>query len=294
MNREALDRVLDLVSREMGCENVRLEIGGSPPDAAEVLCAQVPNGFRLVAIFREPPLDRASANLRLRQLASSFFDSHLAPPSVRPDAEQHLSQRRLDDELYALAGRTGAAGAVVFDLRSPVIWGCSEGRSSEDDLESWVHAAELEAVARTHSVDLALLSGLGEEDRFAALEVFEGERRREIERLAQRIHGRTLRVRRAYLLRARAVQEVRAFAREQEPASSGLRRFIHSDQLSYFARSIAGIYVLLLHFPNSFSELHVEGMALHALPVLERLVLSLPAIDPPPDSGGRVLRLEKR
>lgn len=294
MNREAIDRVLGVVCQEMGCESARLEIGGPPPDAAEILCTQTPSGFRLVAVFREPPLDRASANLRLRQLAASFFDSGLAPPSVRPDAEQQLSQRRLDDELYALAGRTGSAGALVFDLKSPIIWGCSEGRSPDEDLESWVHAAELEQLAQAQNVDLGIISGLVESDRSAALEAFRGDTKSQMERLVAHLSGRTLRTRRAYLLRARAVREVRDFAREQESSSAGVRRLVHGPDLAYFARSIAGIYVVLLHFPATFSELHVEGMALHALPVLERLVLSLPAVDPPPSGGGKVVQLPVR
>lgn len=294
MNKDALDRILHLVCQEMGCENARLEIGGTPPDAAEVLCATVPGGFRLVAIFQEAPLDRASANLRLRQLTTSFFSNGLQPPSVRPDAELHLNQRRLDDELYALSGRTAATGAVIFDLQSPIIWGCSDGRTPGEDLDTWNVAAELDEIANKRGIDLGIISGLVEEDRSSALEGFPEETRHRLERLLSRLHGRTLRARRNYLLRARAVREVRDGWPEGDQGTTGLRRLIHTEQLGYFARSIAGIYVLLLHFPGPFSELHVEGLALHASPVLERLIVNLPVIDPPPGGNGKVVQLPLR
>ncbi len=293
MNREAIERVLGVVQREMACESARIELGGPPPDSADILCAQLPSGFRLVVVFREPPLDRASANLRLRQLAASFFDASMVSPSVRPDAEQHLSQRRLDDELYALSGRTGATGAVVFDCKSPVIWGCSEGRSSDEDIETWMSAAELDTLAKDRNLDLAMLSGLVAADRSAALEPFSPEQRGQLERLMAGLEGRTLKARRSYLQRARAVSAVRRDAEASENGSAGLRRLVHGQDISYFARSLAGIYVVLLHFPGPYSELHVEGMALHALPVLEKLVLSLPSVDPPP-SGGKVVTLPVR
>ncbi|HSC87296.1 MAG TPA: hypothetical protein VLC09_08505 [Polyangiaceae bacterium] len=293
MNREAIERVLGIVRQELACESARIELGGPPPDSSEVLCTQLPSGFRLVVTFREPPLDRASANLRLRQLASSFFDASIVGPSVRPNAEQHLSQRRLDDELYALAGRTGAAGAVVFDAKSPVIWGCSEGRSDGDDIEAWIETARIQDLAQSHSLDLVLLGGLSDADRRGALEGLGGEDRARLDRLLDRLYGRTLKARRTYLQRALVVRDVRRLAQEADITSGGLRRFVHGPEVAYFARSLAGIYILQLHFPAPYSELHVEGMALHALPVLEKLVLSLPSVDPPP-SGGKVVPLPAR
>lgn len=292
MNRESLERVLLLVRHEMSADNARLEIGGDPPDSAEVLCAQTPSGFRLVVVFKEPPFDRASANLRLRQLASSFFDSGLTPPSIRPDPEQNLNQRRLDDELYALAGRTGALGAVVFDVQSPVIWGSSEGRPQDEDLDTWKQIAKADEFARARGLDLAVISGLVEAEQSAAIEALPAAEKSQVELVLLRLAGRSLKVRKSFLLRARATREVRKWAKSQDTSVS-LRSLSHAENFAYFTRSLGGIYLVLLYFQGTFSELHVEGMALHALPVIERLVLGLPPIDPPP-SKGKVVQLPLR
>jgi hypothetical protein len=64
----------------------------------------------------------------------------------------------------------------------------------------------------------------------------------------------------------------------------------HEEDLGYLVRPFAGVYRLLLVFPGAFSELVAEGHALHAASQIERLVLALPPVDPPP-GGGKVLRL---
>ena len=44
-------------------------------------------------------------------------------------------------------------------------------------------------------------------------------------------------------------------------------------------------------FDGPFSELHAEAATLKALPMIERLVLALPPIDPGPRGGARVIDL---
>lgn len=290
MNIDALERALGIVRQEMGCADVRLEIGGRPPERADTVIAPTPSGFRLVALFDGAPEDRASAALRLRQLASSFFDNGLIPPSPREDAEHHLAQRRLDDELCALSGRTGAAGAVVIDIQSPVIWGSSEGRSVGEDVDSLLTVGALDAIARRRGMDLAVVSGLREDDRDAALSSFSGEEKSRLELLVSRMQARPLRARQAHLLLARALLAVRKAWKEHKPEESSFRTLSHGEGLGYFARSFAGIYILVAYFPGAFSELRVEGAALHALPLIERHVLGLPPIDPTPP-GGKVVKL---
>lgn len=274
----------------MGCADVRLEIGGRPPDAPHAVVALTPSGFRLVALFDSVPEDRTSASLRLRQLASSFFDNGLTPPNPREDAEHHLAQRRLDDELCALSGRTGAAGAAVIDVQSPVIWGTSEVRNPDEDVDTLLTVAHLDSLARKRGMDLAVLSGLREDDRVSALGGFEGEDRSRLEMLVARMAGRPLRVRQAHLLQARAISAVRKAWKEHRTEESSFRTLSHGEGLGYFARSFAGIYILIAYFPAAFSELRVEGAALHALPLIERHVLGLPPVDPTPP-GGKVVKL---
>lgn len=286
VNTEEIERALSIVRQEMRCADVKLEIGGRPPEAAETIVAVTPSGFRLVATFDGVPDDRASASLRLRQLAASFFDSGLIPPHPREDAIHHLAQRRLDDELCALSGRIGAAGASVIDAQSPVIWGSSEGRLPDEDVDTLLGVAELDALTHSRGIDLAVVSGLREDDRVAALSGFAEEQRRRLELLVSRMAARPLRVRQTQLVHARALHAVRkAWERHQKSDESSFRRLHHSEGLGYFARSFAGIYILIAYFPGAFSELRVEGAALHALPLIERHVLGLPPIDPTPPKG---------
>ncbi len=290
MKTEAIERVLGVIRQEMGCTDARLEIGGQPPSAAEQIWVAAPGGARLVAVFENQPEDRQKAERRLRQLGQTFFDANLSLPAPSADAEMHLARRRLDDELAALAGRTGAVGANVIDMQSPVIWGCSESRHSGEDLETFVQTAQVVEQARSRGIDLAVISGLSEDDRSAALDELNGEVRSRAERLVTRLKDRPLRSRRNYLLHAQALAAVREWTHNLEPGETSVRRLVHLDGLGYFARSFAGIYVLLLYFPGPFSELHVEGTALHYLPVIERHVLSLPPVDPTPP-GGKVLKM---
>ncbi len=290
MNSEAIERALSLVKQEMGCADAKLELGGRSPESPECVVALTPSGFRLVAIFDSAPEDRASASLRLRQLAVTFFDGAISAPVPREDATQQLAQRRLDDELCALSGRIGATGATVIDIQSPVIWGCSEGRNHDEDLDTLLTVAQLDALARTRGVDLAVVSGLREDDRTAALSTFEGEDRSRLELLVSRMAARPLRHRQAHLIHARALEAVRKSWKSHRSEEGGFRRLYHGEDLGYFARLFAGIYVLVAYFPGAFSELRVEGSALHALPLIERHVLGLPPVDPNPPRG-RVVKL---
>lgn len=290
MNLEAIERALSIVRQEMGCADAYLTLGGRVPESAEIIVAPTPSGFRLVAVYDRVPEDRASTSLRLRQLASSFFDSGLSVPSPREDAEHHLAQRRLDDELCALSGRIGATGAAVIDMQSPVLWGTSENRVGDEDLDTLMAVAELDILAKSRGIDLAVVSGLREDDRTSALSGFSGEERSRLELLVSRMAARPLRARQAHLIQARAIHEVRRAAGQHRTEESSFRRLSHGEGLGYFSRSFAGIYILVAYFPGAFSELRVEGAALHALPVIERHVLGLPPVDPTPPKG-RVVKL---
>ena len=58
------------------------------------------------------------------------------------------------------------------------------------------------------------------------------------------------------------------------------------------ARMFGGLYVLVLSFKGDLSEPVAVGALLHAADAIERLVLALPPVDPPP--GGKVIRLPRR
>jgi hypothetical protein len=285
--------VLDLVCRELGCADARLEIGGLPPDDARLLWTELPNGFRLVAVFSAPPDAPQQVALRLQQLGASFSDLGVTPPSVRPEPIHDAAQRRLDDELGALASRSGASSALVIDVTSPVVWGSSEPRREHAGVEELLALAKLDSALRKHGVALAELIARPEaaETTFAGAQLTP-ELRRRTERALERLSTGPIRAQQTRLLEARALAELRADSAGSEASPQPIRRLYHADGYGYFARSFASIYVLVLCFDVDFSELQVEGAALHALPIIERHVLALPPIEPPP-RGGKVLRLPR-
>jgi hypothetical protein len=82
-------------------------------------------------------------------------------------------------------------------------------------------------------------------------------------------------------------------AEELRSAYGHVVRLTLADGAECLARAFAGIYVLSLAFRGGLSEPVAVGALLHAGDTVERLVLALPPIEPPPP-GGRVLRLPRR
>jgi len=81
-------------------------------------------------------------------------------------------------------------------------------------------------------------------------------------------------------------------AEELRSAYGHVVRLTLADGAECLARTFAGIYVLSLAFRGALSEPVAVGALLHAAEAVERLVLALPPIDPPP--GGKVIRLPRR
>lgn len=288
-----LARMLDLVRRELEAADARIEIGGREPADDCIVWCPLPGGARLVAIFDAPPGDRGSVRERLGVLARSFESTGESAMDISVLSGE-LASRRLDDELAALADRAGAVRAVVIDAQSPVIWGTSEMRRSGEDVESAFGAADALAAAERSGIDLARLLEQGEEDPRAVLEARGVEPPvlsflvRSIERIRQHSR-RSGSAWHHHLLTARAIAAVRRNNADDEP----VKVMVHERGFGYLARSFANIYRLLLVFDGEFSELAAEGAVVHALPVIERLVLGLPPVEPPP-KGGRVIRLPPR
>lgn len=119
--------------RELGAVDARIELGGKDPEDPRLIFRPSPSGARVVAVFETGPSNRADLEARLDALLGPFFGVtdqalHGVPPSRTPP---DIAGRRLDDELTRLVERTSAAGSVVFDLASPVVWGASRNDSKD-------------------------------------------------------------------------------------------------------------------------------------------------------------------
>jgi hypothetical protein len=89
------------------------------------------------------------------------------------------------------------------------------------------------------------------------------------------------------------VNELRSERADELRAVHGhVVRLTLADGAECLARTFAGIYALSLAFRGALSEPVAVGALLHATEAVERLVLALPPIEPPP--GGKVLRLPTR
>lgn len=284
-------RLLELVQRELEADDTRLEIGGRDPDDGRVIWHRLPSGWRIVALFAEPPDDRRRAEERLARFAESF--SGVIQPAA-PEArgyDRQAASHHLDDELEALAARAGALGCVVIDDKSPVLWGTSEPRRDGSDVEGALRLAGWAREAQRIGVDLVDLLQNEEETLPAHLErlgIGAAEREVLISRVAKlRERGRrSAAAWRRQLCVARAIEKVR-----ENKHDHGSRVTLQEEGLGVLSRSFANIYHLVLAFAGGYSELQAEGALLHTLPLIEKLVLSLPPVDPEP--GARVIRLPR-
>ncbi len=285
----ALLKLLELIQRELGADDARIEIGGRDPTAPEVLWCPLPNGYRMVALFSTPPEQRGTLEERLRTLASSFMDL-VEPLGERLAQLREPLARRLDEELRVLSQRASGLAAVVIDDSSPVIWGASHGRRGVEDVQVARRTAALELRATRYGFGLV---DLLQDDSWASFLDGHGvadDLRGELLEYARNLSGRTHEDRQAYrreVLTARAIAAVRE---RVEQGARSLRASHQGDDLGYFTRPFGGIYQLIVVFAGAFSELHAEAAALHALPLVERLVMALPPLEPPPP-GGRVITL---
>jgi hypothetical protein len=229
-----LERFLELVKREMGAVDARIELGGLAPTQSHLLWARVPgSGARVVAVLDSQARGRLELEDKLANLAESFADTIERGSSrvLGRTFESGTARARLDAELTSLASRAGAERGVVFDASSPMIWGASQ-------------------------VDMAQIDGANQE-----LEGWVEE------------------------LRSDRVDELRSAHGHVVRLSVGADR-------ECLARMFGGLYVLALSFRTALSEPVAVGALLHAADTIERLVLALPPVDPPP--GGKVIRLPNR
>jgi hypothetical protein len=89
----------------------------------------------------------------------------------------------------------------------------------------------------------------------------------------------------------RLIDKVREAHAELRPNHTS--RLPLADGAECLVRPFAGLYVIGLAFEGAVSEPVALGALLHAMPIVERLVLALPPVDPPP-GGAKVMRMPAR
>jgi hypothetical protein len=258
-------KLLELVARDLGAEDARIEIGGSAPDDDRSVFVAVTGSRRLVARFAEAPEDIEAKRARLEELAGAFEQS-ITTPLPPPPTQSVAAYRALDDELLRLADRLGARAAVVIDRSSPMLWGASH--------------PSLVALRERDGVDslLTIASELADE----APERSETERLKHTvamrpELLADLVEEEQKRV----AITAEAVVELRSMM-ARRPVGAETRWVRHHDRVSLLARSVGDVYVVGLVYRGRFGEPRADGELKRSTGYLQRLVASLPPIQPPP------------
>jgi hypothetical protein len=284
-------RLVELVRRELGAKNARVEIGGDPPDDPAALWRDLSGAWRVVAVFGEPPVDREARLARLDALVSSFSGLAGSATILQRSSVHVPVAHTLSVALADLASRAGGTDAAVIDASSPVLWGTSDAtRGPDEDARAALHVAALEERIRTAGADLALLLAaeegtLGAELSKAGLgQGLTAGLGRELRTLRRRAGTRDRDAAgwRRYVLACRAIAMTRKLvAASAHPGH--LRESVHEERFGLLARAFANIYILVIAFDGTFSELHAEAAMLHTLPRIEQLVLSLPPV--PPSTG---------
>ncbi len=279
---QPVHRFLALVARELDAEDARVELGGRPdPDA---IWAPLEGDFRVVALLAAPPADPEGKRSALAALAASFSGLVAGVSLPQGKDEREPIARTLEDTLDLLVHRARAESAWVIDESSPEIWGSSEPGRPSLDVDDALVLAKLGrtlaglgiALDGPDAIDAGQVRARAAEASLPAADVTAT--LRDVERLESFPAGarepRTMRAMRAI-----------AAAREGGAGQGAL------------VRTFATIYRLVLVFPGEMSELHAESALIRALPVIERLVTSLPPRKPtgsgPETAGAKVAVLRR-
>jgi hypothetical protein len=292
-------KLIELVRHKLSADDARIEIGGRPPDDPRVVSIEVDAACRLVALFLVPPEDRTAVSERLEALLTGFRDtlsSSSEPPRSLPSIP---AGTQLHDALLALSARTGAETIWIIDSRSPVLWASSEIHAPYLDLDAMVLVARADQMLEAAGLTWAELLSTSPDAARARLEAgnLTGVTLRTVESQLGSLfalveHG-GMRAAAQRLRSARALVEIRErAARDKDLVRTELR----GPRIQTFAHAIATQYQLVLVFDDTYSPLHAEGNVQRALPHIERLLLSLPPVDPVSGgaSGAKVIRLPRK
>lgn len=292
-----------MIRREMQASDARIEVGLMPP-ANVFASVEIGNGAYLVVHFDGAhTTDVGAAREKLAELIAAFREAAdeasraaLAPlgtiplgagRSSHPPSHTSNAELALTEALQSLAALAKAELALVIDDTSPEIWGSSDPELLYHSTDDAIASARLEAQLVAGDGGLLPLLALPAPERRARLAAFTTQgtpsELSALTRQLERIEQVTEDVEPARWRRvAHAIADARAVLPEVLAGSD-----MHAHH-----KAFAGIYRAILVYESPFSELHAEGALLRALPIIEKLVTSLPPRDPA--SGGAKVAVLRR
>jgi hypothetical protein len=241
-----LERFLALVCRELGAENARVLEADAEAPDGELVLTSRMGDGRVVVATFAGAPVDREAKQRRLEMLTSTLDA--AADEAPPERRSRPPvMSLLHDELSALCERAAALNAIIIDANSPVVWGAAH----PEGVVAQPPLASSPRMAETPAND-------------------EGERG----------GGMAVASRRA-VLAARALPELAALRRGKH-----LRSVARDAEVPFVAHSFASIYLLVVVYDQPFDELRAERAIVDSLPRVERLVLALPPLDPPPPFEG--------
>ncbi len=270
---DRLLKTLELVERDLGAAEAKVEIGGLPPSGDGWVVYELEPEMRLVVRFEGGV--PAGAEERLAALTEGFRALAEKVRQAAPSGPIPHARRELSEALFSLAQLSGACRAVVLDERSPVLFGDSHDPEARLDVDDALHAARLARRVSTSPAQAAQAVDGSRGDELSGREWLQ------LEWLSQPYDDHS---REEVIRLSTAIEALRGEATEQD-------RICERDwDVPVLARRIASIYWVLLVFTERFSEVQADGHLVHALDAIERLVASLPPIGPKGGAKARHLR----
>lgn len=241
-----LDRFLALVRRELGAEDARVLEADAEAPEGALTLSCRLEDGRSVVATFAAAPTNREAKARRLEMLISTLDTALEEPGHGRRSRPPVTTS-LHDELSALCARAAALNVIVIDANSPVVWGAAH----PEGVVAQPPLASSPRMAETPAND-------------------EGERG----------GGMAVASRRA-VLAARALPDIAALRKGKH-----LRSVARDAEVPFVAHSFASIYLLVVVYDQPFDELRAERAIVDSLPRIERLVLALPPLNPPPPFEG--------
>ena len=215
-------------------------------------------GRTLLVLFDEPPSDEIRGRLgMLLELFRTALEE-ASPAMSGTNAAPVANGPVLHEQLSLLAERARAVDAIVIDAHSPVVWGAADPNT----MLAW---AKHEPVADVIPF------------RRPARESTDPKAASSSEKSHRALPSDSDRA----IALVRSLPEILTLHR-----GGKLARTVVMGDFACVARSFAGIYVIVLVFRGKLDEIAANQALAPALPVIEKLVLSLPPMDPTPRTRG--------